>query len=179
MGCVVFFLFVFGSDVYFVGLRAGPLEIADGLDQPHAPRAVEVIVLDAPAPEPPGAGMHRPPISGSFLEPKISTTITRIKSNSCMPMPYIKASVFIGQRYTDGSRAGQAKGVASFCPSGYTTKCRGGMEALTRPEGPKSAQVRITGINGKHSTPVRFRGQDCKAAARELLQRMYHAKRIG
>ena len=151
MGCVVFFLFVFGSDVYFVGLRAGPLEIADG----------------------------PPPISGSFLEPKISTTITRIKSNSCMPIPYIKASVFIGQRYTDGSRAGQAKGVASFCPSGYTTKCRGGMEALTRPEGPKSAQVRITGINGKHSTPVRFRGQDCKAAARELLQRMYHAKRIG
>ena len=120
-----------------------------------------------------------PPISGSYLEPKISTTITRIKSNSCMPIPYIKASVFIGQRYTDGSRAGQAKGVASFCPSGYTTKCRGGMEALTRPEGPKSAQVRITGINGKHSTPVRFRGQDCKAAARELLQRMYHAKRIG
>lgn len=154
MGCVVFFLFVFGSDVYFVGLRAGPLEIADGLAKPAA-------------------------ISGSFLEPKISTTITRIKSNSCMPIPYIKASVFIGQRYTDGSRAGQAKGVASFCPSGYTTKCRGGMEALTRPEGPKSAQVRITGINGKHSTPVRFRGQDCKAAARELLQRMYHAKRIG
>ena len=33
-----------------------------GLDQPHAPRAVEVIVLDAPAPEPPGAGMHQPQI---------------------------------------------------------------------------------------------------------------------
>ena len=154
MGCVVFFLFVFGSDVYFVGLRAGPLEIADGLAKPAADL-------------------------GEFLGTEISTTITRIKSNSCMPIPYIKASVFIGQRYTDGSRAGQAKGVASFCPSGYTTKCRGGMEALTRPEGPKSAQVRITGINGKHSTPVRFRGQDCKAAARELLQRMYHAKRIG
>ena len=36
MGCVVFFLFVFGSDVYFVGLRAGPLEIADGLAKPAA-----------------------------------------------------------------------------------------------------------------------------------------------
>ena len=33
---VVFFLFVFGSDVYFVGLRAGPLEIADGLAKPAA-----------------------------------------------------------------------------------------------------------------------------------------------
>lgn len=30
------FLFVFGSDVYFVGLRAGPLEIADGLAKPAA-----------------------------------------------------------------------------------------------------------------------------------------------
>lgn len=155
MGCVVFFLFVFGSDVYFVGLRAGPLEIADGLAKPAADL-------------------------GEFLGTENKHYYNkRIKSNSCMPIPYIKASVFIGQRYTDGSRAGQAKGVASFCPSGYTTKCRGGMEALTRPEGPKSAQVRITGINGKHSTPVRFRGQDCKAAARELLQRMYHAKRIG
>ena len=36
MGSVVFFLFVFGSDVYFVGLRAGPLEIADGLAKPAA-----------------------------------------------------------------------------------------------------------------------------------------------
>ena len=36
MGCVVFFLFVFGSDVYFVGLRAGPLEIADGFAKPAA-----------------------------------------------------------------------------------------------------------------------------------------------
>ena len=36
MGCIVLFLFVFWGDIYFVGFRAGPLEITDGFTEPAA-----------------------------------------------------------------------------------------------------------------------------------------------